>query len=320
MKEVVLSKGSILVKGSNKLTFSVAACLLKGGYRVTLFTDNLQKAFDCINSHKEDIERVSSSTLNLDNLDIVDKLRSSNFELAIAMTSENISEKKLVIKELELMLNKNVIIAINTESIALSDIRFEAKHSDRIIGANWVEPAHTTQFLEILYNDAENKVYAERVCDLARLNLQKDPYAVINFSIRAKLMTAMIREAGYLIQNGYATVEDIDRACRNDPGYYMTFAGNFRYMDLMGTSSYGMVMKDLNPELGKDTHIPECFKEVIKNGRLGMQNNKGFYNYSDGDMEKWDTIFKKFSYEIHEIMSKYPFNYTTEKVSENGKS
>ncbi len=311
MKKVE-SKGLVLVKGSDKLAFSVTVCLLNGGYNVTLYTDNFHKAFECINMHKKGLEKVSSSTINLDNLNIVDQLSPSDFDLAIAITTENISEKKSAIKELEQKLKSNIIIAINTESIALSDIQFEAKHPDRIIGANWVEPAHTTQFLEILYNNAENKVHAENVCKLARWNWQKDPYTVVDFSIRAKLMTAMIREAGYLIQNGYAAVEDIDRACRNDAGYYMSFAGNFRYMDLMGTNSYGIVMKDLNPELSKDYHIPECFKQVIENGGLGMQNNKGFYNYSDGDAKKWDTVFQKFSYEIQDIMRKYPFNYSKE--------
>ncbi|MEO5646900.1 MAG: 3-hydroxyacyl-CoA dehydrogenase family protein [Chitinophagaceae bacterium] len=155
---------------------------------------------------------------------------------------------------------------------------------------------------------------------MARLNLEKDPYVVVNFSIRAKLMTAMIREAGYLIQNGYATLEDIDRACRNDAGYYLPFAGNFRYMDLMGTSAYGMVMKDLNPELAKDIDIPVCFKEVIESAELGMQDKKGFYNYNEGDLEKWEAFFQKFSYEVQNIMHRYPFNYAPDEFAENEKS
>ncbi len=315
MKKVVIGRNSILVKGEDKLAFSVTACLLKGGYNVTLYTTDVQKAFDCLNIHKHDIESVSSCTLNLDNLNIADRFTASDYYLAIAITSENIVEKQSVIKELEQKLSNKVLIAINTESIALSDLHTNAQNPERIIGANWVEPAHTTLFLEILYNGPGNKKYAEKFCDTAKLTLHKDPYAVVNFSIRAKLMTALIREAGYLIQNGYATVEDIDRACRNDPGYYMSFAGNFRYMDLMGTNSYGMVMKDLNRELGKDSDIPECFKEIIKKGGLGMQNNQGFYNYNDGDTEKWDAVFRKFSYEIQNIINKYPFNYN-DKVAE----
>jgi 3-hydroxybutyryl-CoA dehydrogenase len=152
MKKIVIGSNSILVKGEGKLAFSVTACLLIGGYSVTLYISDVQKAFNCLNIHKHDIESVSSGTLNLDNLNIVDQFTASDYYLAIAITSENIAEKQLVIKELEQKLSNKTLIAINTESIALSDIQVNAQHLDRIIGANWVEPAHTTLFLEVLYN------------------------------------------------------------------------------------------------------------------------------------------------------------------------
>ena len=118
----------------------------------------------------------------------------------------------------------------------------------------------------------------------------------------------MVREAFYLVENGYATVQDIDRACRNDAGYYLPFAGNFRYMDLMGTYSYAEVMKKLNADLSKDNHIPGFFSDIISNGDTGMKSNKGFYNYENGDVEHWNKMFAKFSYKIHEIIAKYPFS------------
>lgn len=128
----------------------------------------------------------------------------------------------------------------------------------------------------------------------------------------------MIREAFYLVENGYVSVEGIDRGCRNDAGYYMPFAGNFRYMDLMGTFIYGLVMQDLNPELSKSRHIPHFFQELIQKGNLGMDSGKGFYDYQDGEPENWDALLQQFSYQISDLISKYPFNYeeTTELTGE----
>ena len=118
----------------------------------------------------------------------------------------------------------------------------------------------------------------------------------------------MAREAFFLVENGYASIEDIDRACRNDPGYYLPFAGNCRYIDLMGTYAYGIVMKGLNPELSKDIEIGKFMKNIISEEDFGMENGKGFYEYEKGDSERWHEIFRKFSTQIHEIIKKYPFD------------
>ncbi|MEJ7779821.1 MAG: 3-hydroxyacyl-CoA dehydrogenase family protein [Daejeonella sp.] len=315
---IVPGKESILVKGSDKLAFSVTACLLLGGYSVTLFTEVKQNAVDRLKIHKEDLQSTFSDNLNLNNLTIVDQLDSgSDYSLAIVQTSENSAEKRSAVMELEQKLGNDIVIAINTESIDISDLQAGAINPNRIIGANWVEPAHATSFLEIIYSGDINKAYADKFCDLSRTRLRKDPYLVANSGIRARLMGALFREAGHLIQHGYATIEDIDRACRNDAGYYLPFAGNFRYMDLMGTSAYGTVMKNLNPELAKDSSVPDCLKEVFEKGGLGMQNSEGFYNYKVGDAENWDTTFRKFSYEIQDIMSKYPFGHDTGNLAED---
>jgi len=123
----------------------------------------------------------------------------------------------------------------------------------------------------------------------------------------------MVREAFYLVQNRYASIEDIDRACRNDAGYYLPFAGNFRYMDLMGTYAYGLVMKDLNKELSTESIIPEFFKKIMEEGGKGMENKNGFYQYNEEEVKKWNKLFNSFSYKIKRIIEKYPFNYKVEK-------
>jgi 3-hydroxybutyryl-CoA dehydrogenase len=211
---------------------------------------------------------------------------------------------------LEYVLPEYTPIAINTESLPLSDIQQDAKNPQRIIGANWVEPAHTTYFLEIISNQANPEALVKKFSAMAQQYWNKDPYVLkTGYSIRSRMMSALIREAFYLVENGFVSFEDVDRACRNDAGYYLPFAGNFRYMDLMGTFIYGLVMKDMNPDLSKDRHIPAFFNEIIDSGGRGMENNKGFYEYKNGDVEKWKERSRVFSYQIHEIIDKYPFKY-----------
>lgn len=84
--------------------------------------------------------------------------------------------------------------------------------------------------------------------------------------IANRLMYSMYREAIYLVENGYATVEDVDRACRNNTGYWMTLVGVFGWMDLTGVPAYHNVMKDLNATLYNGTEVPKLIDDIVKSG------------------------------------------------------
>ena len=124
--------------------------------------------------------------------------------------------------------------------------------------------------------------------------------------ITNRLMYAMYREAFYLVENGYATVEDVDRACRNNAGYWMTLVGVFRWMDLTGVAAYHTVMKDLFPVLSNSTEMPSLIDRIVKDGGRGVANGKGFYTYTEEEARQWERTFQEFSYEIKRLAEKYP--------------
>ena len=301
----------VLVYGNGQLSVSVVICLLNAGHPVTFITENIDEAIISIDIHILNASKFGRKQIKKHLLKIVKLVdQKTDFDIAIAVTDENLLIKKSVIEKLEKILNRNSIIAINTECIRVSELQNGSHYPDRIIGLNWVEPAHTSFFLEIITNIGTNNKLSKDLYDTAKNNWQKDPYLVSgDVGIRARLFSVMVREAFYLVENGYASIEDIDRACRNDAGYYLPFAGNFRYMDLMGTYAYGLVMKDLNKELSKESKMPDFFKKMVDKGELGMENGKGFYEYKQGDPEHWRDIFSKFNYQIRDLIAKYPFEY-----------
>jgi len=297
---------TVLLVGNGKLAASIYMCLTSAGHAVSFYSDNPTEEIERVNLHignscqKEIVEAQCKYVEEIGKSPV--KL---SYKLAIIITPENVLEKTTYLQKVETHIPSHAIVAINTESIALSTIQKSAAFPSRIIGVNWSEPAHTTYFLEIITNRSNPKNLIEEFYQLSKL-WQKDPYILYNdCGIRARMMCAMIREAFYLVENGYVSIEDIDRACRNDAGFYLPFAGNFRYMDLMGTYMYGIVMKDLNPELCNSNHIPKFFKDIIEQGGEGMKNNHGIYSYQNGDTEKWDEVFRTFSYQIQEIIQKY---------------
>ncbi len=157
------------------------------------------------------------------------------------------------------------------------------ENSGRQTAPDFVYPVQSTFFMEIIRGDATDEEYVRQLLALGKKRWKKDPYVVRSgFSIRARMFAAMVREALFLVENGYASIESVDRSCRNDAGYYLPFAGNFRYMDLMGTYGYGVVMETLNPELADQREAGELLDGLVRQGKTGMDEQEGFYTYAEG--------------------------------------
>lgn len=311
MEQTIAHNDPVLLIGEGDLAASVAVCLLRAGHQLDVCTPKQQSFNGLFKMHVSALERNNSTSCNVQNLRILSDIpETGEYKLIVILTPENINVKLQWISRIQQLVGKDTVVAINTESIGINELNDQSLAGNALIGLNWTEPAHTTFFLEIV--SGKDTEAAEQVSLLAKSYWGKDPYIVKDFGIRSRLISAMAREASFLVDNGYASVDDIDRACRNDAGYYLPFAGNCRYMDLMGTYAYGMVMKDLNPDLSKDKELPRFFKEIMEAGGLGMENGKGFYNYTEAEVENWRRTMEDFSFQIQAIIEKYPFNYNKE--------
>jgi 3-hydroxybutyryl-CoA dehydrogenase len=307
MKNEIKKPASIFLAGDDDvLIASVAICLLTNNTRVTICCTNHKEVLNAIrlglSNIKDFIETDKEAIEIIDNLD-----KAAQNDMAIVLTKENIRTKLIWINQLERSLNHNTIIACNTESFDLNALHQHAKNPSRIIGVNWSHPVQHTYFLEIITNAKTSEFCASQLQQIACRYWKKDPYiATCGFSIRARLLCSILREGFYLIENGYANAEDIDRALRNDAGLYLSFAGNFRYMDLMGLYAYGKVMGELNPTLSTSASLPSFFDKLVQSGHLGMASGDGFFHYTEEEIEAWEKVFLRFSGEMEKIISKYP--------------
>jgi 3-hydroxybutyryl-CoA dehydrogenase len=237
-------------------------------------------------------------------------------KLVIECTLENLDIKKSVYAKIEKEVPDDTLITSNTSAIPISILQKDTRVPSRFLGLHWAEPSHTTRFLEIICGDQSDIQNAEWLYQISH-SWGKEPTLVrkdIRGFITNRLMYAMYREAFYLVENGYATIEDVDRACRNNAGYWMTLVGIFRWMDLTGVQAYHNVMKDLFPTLSTQTEVPELIDDVVKAGGRGISNAYGFYDYTPEEARLWKETFEEFSYEIRNLALKYPADVVKRKL------
>ena len=236
--------------------------------------------------------------------------------LVIECTLEDIAIKKQIYKNIENVVADPTIITSNTSAIPISLLQQETRIPSRFFGLHWADPSHTTRFLEIICGDNSDQKKAEWLYKLSH-HWSKEPTLVrkdIRGFITNRLMYALFREAFYLVENGYASIEDVDRACRNNAGYWMTLVGCFRWMDLSGVPAYHAVMKDLLPTLHNGTEVPKLIDDVVKAGGKGVLNANGFYEYTPEEARLWRETYEEFSYDIRRLALKYPVDVVKNKL------
>jgi 3-hydroxybutyryl-CoA dehydrogenase len=227
--------------------------------------------------------------------------------LVIECIFEDLGAKRDILRKIEDAVGPGALIGSNTSALPVTELQRGARHPERILGIHWAEPAHITRFMEVICGDQTDVNNAESVLRFAR-RWNKEPTLVrrdIRGFITNRIMYAMMREAFYLVENGYATPADVDRSVRNDMGYWITMAGPFRFMDLTGIPAYAAVMRDLLPDLCRNTQVPKLMQELIRTGARGVSNAKGFYSYSPTQAKRWEKRFLEFSYDIRALALKY---------------
>jgi len=232
----------------------------------------------------------------------------SQCRIVIESIVEDIETKKKIYRTLEESVPRTTIIGSNTSAIPVSLLQRGALHPERFVGIHWDEPAHITRFMEIIVGDQTKKKYGKAVVSLAE-GWGKEPSLLkkdVRGFITNRISYAMFREACHLVDSGICDMEDVDRSLRNDVGWWMPFAGPFRYMDLMGAPLYGKVMKDLLPELSTSPDVPPLMRKLMESGGNGISNGRGFYKYTTEQAKQWERLFTKFNYEIRQLALKYP--------------
>jgi 3-hydroxybutyryl-CoA dehydrogenase len=295
---------------------SIIACLLAAEHRVVGLTRNLSRRRNTRRRILTFLREMKDEKLFSGNpRAVVEKLQlSEDFSvlsdcgIVIESVVEDLQVKHEVLRRIEAAVSAVALIGSNTSALPITEVQRGAQHPERILGIHWGEPAHILRFMEVICGNQTSLENAERVVRLAERFWNKEPTLVrrdIRGFITNRIMYAMLREAFHLVEAGYATPADVDRSCRNDYGYWITFAGPFRYMDLTGIPAYAAVMRDLFPDLNCGTEVPKLMRQVAESGARGVENAKGFYEYTPAQARRWQKRFLEFSYEIRALAQKY---------------
>ncbi len=198
--------------------------------------------------------------------------------------------KKDMFRELDAACPIDTILASNTSSIPITRLASLTKHPERVIGLHFFGPVPMMRLVEVIKgNKTSDEVFRKSVDFIASLGqypvkVMKDiPGFIMN-----RVGGVAFREALSLVENGVATVEDVDRGMRYGYGWNI---GPFEIADNAGIDTYVRVGKSFAAlGAGDIASVSTLMEKMLKAGRLGRKVGKGFYDYApDGTMTPFDV-------------------------------
>ncbi|KAL3839886.1 hypothetical protein ACJIZ3_024477 [Penstemon smallii] len=205
-------------------------------------------------------------------------------DMVIEAVIENISLKQKIFADIEKECPPHCILATNTSTIDLNIIGEKTKAQDRIVGAHFFSPAHIMPLLEIVRTE---KTSPQVTLDLLTVGkaIKKVPVVVGNCTGFAVNRTFFpYSQSAQLLVNLGVDVFRIDQLI-SDFGLPM---GPFQLQDLAGYGVAVATTKEFSSSFPDRTFASPLVELLIKNGRNGKNNGKGYYIYEKGSKPKPD--------------------------------
>jgi len=208
----------------------------------------------------------------------VDMADLKDVDFVVEAVLEDLDLKKSVFKELDEMCRPEVILATNTSSMSITEIAASTKRPDKVCGMHFFNPVPLMRLVEIIRGYATSDETILITTDLAQkmgkttVEVKKDsPGFIVN-----RIMIPHMVEAIRIVEEGIASIEDVDKAVKNGLNYPM---GPFELMDLTGIDIAYNVTEYLYNELNKENKwvSPNLLKTMIRAGNLGRKTGKGWY-------------------------------------------
>lgn len=200
-------------------------------------------------------------------------------DLVIEAVSDILEVKKAVLAQMDAHTPAHTIFASNSSYIVSSRFADAVKAPDKVLNMHFFNPALVMKLVEVVKSPHVSDETIETVMEFVRsidkipALIQKEIYGfVVN-----RIFSAMTKEACYLLDQGVASIEDIDLAVKHALGHPM---GPFELLDMTGIDlEYDVLMQKFR-DTGDPADKPSAaLVERYARGEYGRKTEKGFYDY-----------------------------------------
>ncbi|KAF5812624.1 putative isomerase, 3-hydroxyacyl-CoA dehydrogenase, Enoyl-CoA hydratase [Helianthus annuus] len=217
---------------------------------------------------------------------VLDYSEFKDVDMVIEAVIENVQLKQKIFSEIEKVCPPHCILATNTSTIDLNLVGENLRSQDRVVGAHFFSPAHMMPLLEIVRTE---KTSAQAILDLMTVGkvIKKVPVVVGNCTGFAVNRTFFpYKQSAHILLHLGVDLFRIDKVISS----FGLPMGPFQLEDLTGYGVAKAIGKEFATAFPDRTFNSPVVDLLIKNGRNGKNNGKGYYIYEKGSKPKPDPL------------------------------
>ena len=220
-------------------------------------------------------------------LDLAEAARGSR--LVMEAATEDPKLKLELYRKLAQLAGEETILASNTSSISITLLGSATKRPENVCGMHFFNPPQLMPLVEIIRGNRTSDETVDRVREAsAKLGKEtvlckKDsPGFIVN-----RLLVPALNEAIFLVQEGVADPEDIDKAVKLGLNWPM---GPLQLLDYVGLDTTLNITEVFMREFQDPKYrASPLLRELVRAGMLGRKSGKGFYEWGSSGATKPTT-------------------------------
>ena len=206
-------------------------------------------------------------------------------DLVIEAVPELLEVKQAVFERIDAAIRPDAILATNTSSLPVMDLAVYSQRPNRVVGFHFFNPAQVMRLIELV----RTVVTDESVVDAAKAfaaDIGKTPVVVGDRAgfIANQLLFPYLNQAVGMVEDGYATKEDVDNAMKFGAGLPM---GPVSTVDLVGIDTMIGIMDAIHAQFQDVRFAPRPILSRLSGaGWRGRKTGNGFYRYEEPGSSK----------------------------------
>ncbi len=199
-------------------------------------------------------------------------------DVVIEAVVENMPLKKELYAQLDDVCKPEAILASNTSGLSITEMASATKRPEKVVGMHFFNPVPVMKLVEVIKGTATDEETYKCALDLS-IKMGKEPISVNEAPLFVvnRILVPMINEAAFVLMEGVACAEDIDRGMMLGANHPI---GPLALADLVGLDVLLAVQDTLYQETG-DSKYRTCplIRKLVRAGHFGRKSGRGFYTY-----------------------------------------
>lgn len=287
------AQSHVAVIGTGMMGPGIGITLALAGHPVTLFgrsADSLSRGLAAVDRGLEQLRNERLTTARsahaarrriVGSTDLARTVHRAAFVFESVV--EELDLKQQLFGQLDELAPKEAILASNTSGLPISRIAQRMTNPQRAATAHFWNPSHLMPLVELVKGErtSESTIVRLRLvlgaAGKRTVVVRKD----VPGQLGNRLLHALFREAFHMVQEGIASVEDVDTAIKYGPGLRFPAYGLFEHADMVGLDMMQAIDSYLFPSLSVAVEPPAFFRDLIAQGSLGAKSGHGLYDWTE---------------------------------------